>query len=241
MAQKWVYLFTEGNRDMRNLLGGKGAGLAEMTNAGLPVPPGFTCTTEACLAFYDAGRKFPEGMWEQAQAAMKVVEQETGKKFGDAVNPLLVSVRSGARVSMPGMMETVLNVGLNAETLQGLAKLSGNERFAYDSYRRLISMFGRIVKDVPGHYFEDILSSYKAKTQGGRDTDLTLDMLKLVVADYKAVYKEQVGEDFPEDPWQQLAQAIGAVFDSWHGRGLYPQPQHRRQRPVRRVPRQCPG
>ncbi len=217
MAHKWVYLFTEGNRDMRNLLGGKGAGLCEMTKAGLPVPPGFTCTTEACLAFYDAGRTFPEGMWAQAQEAMKAVEQETGKKFGDPKNPLLVSVRSGARVSMPGMMETVLNVGLNAETLKGLAELSGNERFAYDSYRRLISMFGRIVKDVPSHLFEDILSAYKAKTEGGRDTDLTVDMLKLVVADFKAVYKEQVGEEFPEDPWQQLYQAIEAVFDSWHG------------------------
>jgi pyruvate,orthophosphate dikinase len=123
MAHKWVYLFTEGNRDMRNLLGGKGAGLCEMTKAGLPVPPGFTCTTEACLAFYDAGRTFPEGMWAQAQEAMKAVEQETGKKFGDPKNPLLVSVRSGARVSMPGMMETVLNVGLNAETLKGPAEL----------------------------------------------------------------------------------------------------------------------
>jgi len=214
---KWVYLFSEGNKDMRDLLGGKGAGLAEMTNAGLPVPPGFTCTTEACLAYFDAGRKFPEGMWEQVQEAMKVVERQAGKAFGDAENPLLVSVRSGARVSMPGMMDTVLNVGLNQETLKGLADLSGNERFAYDSYRRLISMYGRIVKDIDGALFEEILSSYKAKTAEGRDTDLTVEMLKEVVADYKRLYKERLGTDFPEDVWDQLRQAVEAVFDSWFG------------------------
>jgi len=217
MGKKWVYLFSEGNKDMRDLLGGKGAGLAEMTNAGLPVPPGFTCTTEACLAFFDAGRRFPEGMWEQVEEAIKIVEGQTGKVFGDPKNPLLVSVRSGARVSMPGMMDTVLNVGLNQETLRGLAELSGNERFAYDSYRRLISMYGRIVKDMDGALFERILDSYKAKTAGGRDTDLTADMLKGVVADYKRLYKEQLGADFPEDVWDQLRQAVEAVFDSWFG------------------------
>ena len=217
MAKKWVYLFSEGNRDMRDLLGGKGAGLAEMTNAGLPVPPGFTCTTEACLAYFDAGKKFPEGMWEQVIESIKVVEQQTGKKFGDPENPLLVSVRSGARVSMPGMMDTVLDVGLNPDTLQGLAKLANNERFAYDSYRRLISMFGRIVKDIDGELFDEVFEAYKAKTVGGRDADLTVDMLKQVVAEYKRIYKEQLGEEFPDDAWQQLSQATEAVFDSWFG------------------------
>src|SRR5512136_3341201 len=136
MSKKWVYLFTEGNKDMRDLLGGKGAGVAEMTNAGLPVPPGFTITTEACNEYYRLGRKFPAGMWDQVLAALKTVEKQTGKKFGDPQNPLLVSVRSGARMSMPGMMDTVLNVGLNDETLAGIAKLTGDERFAYDAYRR---------------------------------------------------------------------------------------------------------
>lgn len=217
MATKWVYLFSEGDRDMRDLLGGKGAGLAEMTNAGLPVPPGFTCTTEACLAYFDNDRQFPEGMWEQVQESMEVVEEKTGKGFGDVENPLLVSVRSGARLSMPGMMDTVLNVGLNTETLQGLAEMADDPRFAYDSYRRLISMFGRIVKGVDGALFEEILESYKAKTEEGRDTDLTVEMLKEVIADYKALYKEQLGEPFPDDVWQQLREAIEAVFDSWFG------------------------
>jgi pyruvate,orthophosphate dikinase len=217
MSKKWVYLFTEGNKDMKNLLGGKGAGLAEMTVAGLPVPPGFTCTTEACLAYFAAGNKFPEGLWDQVKEAMAVTEKQTGKRFGDPKNPLLVSVRSGARISMPGMMDTVLNVGLNAETLKGLAALSGNERFAYDSYRRLISMYGRIVKRIEGSKFEHILTSYKAKTAGGRDTDLTVDMLKAVVVDYKALYKQELGVDFPENVWDQLAQAVEAVFHSWFG------------------------
>ncbi len=217
MGKKWVYLFSEGNRDMRDLLGGKGAGLAEMTNAGLPVPPGFTCTTEACLAYFDAGKQFPENMWDQVLESMKVVEEQTGKRFGDPSNPLLVSVRSGARVSMPGMMDTVLNLGLNGETLKGLAELSGNERFALDSYRRLISMFGRIVKGIDGRKFEAILDAYKAKTVGGRDTDLTMEMLQNVVKEFKALYKAELGVEFPEDVWEQLRQGIEAVFDSWFG------------------------
>jgi pyruvate,orthophosphate dikinase len=217
MTKKWVYLFTEGNKDMRELLGGKGAGLAEMTKAGLPVPPGFTVTTEACLAYYSEGNKFPAGMWDQVKASMAATEKQTGKRYGDPKNPLLVSVRSGARVSMPGMMDTVLNVGLNAETLKGLAVLSGNERFAYDSYRRLISMYGRTVKHIDGAEFEAILDSYKAKTAGGRDTDLTVEMLKHVVNDYRALYKQELGVEFPEDVWDQLAQAIEAVFQSWFG------------------------
>ncbi len=217
MTTKWVYLFSEGNRNMRNLLGGKGAGLAEMSNAGLPVPPGFTVTTEACLAYFAHDGKLPEGMWDQVVVAMKQVEAQTGKGYGDAKNPLLVSVRSGARVSMPGMMDTVLNLGLNPETLQGMAALAGNERFAYDSYRRLISMFGRTVKGINGRLFEAILDEYKAKTEGGRDTDLTVPMLKEIVNDYKALYKRELGEEFPDDVWEQLRQGIEAVFRSWFG------------------------
>jgi pyruvate,orthophosphate dikinase len=218
VAKKWVYLFSEGNKDMRNLLGGKGAGVAEMTNAGLPVPPGFTITTEACNAYYDAGKQFPEGMWEQTLTALKKVEEQTGKKFGDPANPLLVSVRSGAKFSMPGMMDTVLNLGLNAQTLPGLARLTGDERFAYDAYRRLIQMFGRIVMGIDGAKFEAILEAYKERTAGKKDTDLTTAMLKAIVADYKALYKAEIGSDFPEDPYEQLRLAIGAVFGSWFGK-----------------------
>ena len=216
--KKWVYLFSEGNKDMRNLLGGKGAGVAEMTRAGLPVPPGFTVTTEACNEYFRLGRKFPEGMWEQVLAALKTVEEQTGKKFGDPKNPLLVSVRSGARMSMPGMMDTVLNVGLNDETLKGLAKLTGNERFAYDAYRRLIQMFGRIVKHIDGSKFEHILDGYKQKTAGKLDTDLTVDVLKDVARDYKALYSKELGEDFPTDPLEQMRHATEAVFSSWFGK-----------------------
>jgi len=217
MTKKWVYLFEEGNRGMRDLLGGKGANLAEMTNIGLPIPPGFTVTTEACNAYFDAGEQFPEGLWDQVLEAMKEVEKQAGKKLGDPANPLLVSCRSGARVSMPGMMDTVLNIGLNADTLRGLAELTGNERFAWDAYRRLIQMFGDIVKEVDRHKFEAILDEYKAKTEGGKDTDLTADMLKDVVKDFKALYKKELGEDFPDDPYEQVRQATAAVFDSWFG------------------------
>jgi pyruvate,orthophosphate dikinase len=217
MTKKWVYPFQEGNRNMRNLLGGKGANLAEMTNAGLPVPPGFTVTTEACNAYFDAGKQFPEGLWDQALEAMKEVERQADKKFGDPSNPLLVSCRSGARQSMPGMMDTVLNIGLNADTLQGMTRLTGNERYAWDAYRRLIQMFGNIVKGIDRHAFEHILDEYKAKTEGGQDTDLTTDMLKDVVKDFKALYKKELGEDFPDDPYDQMRQAIAAVFDSWFG------------------------
>ncbi|MGI6367871.1 MAG: pyruvate, phosphate dikinase [Anaerolineae bacterium] len=217
MATKWVYLSAEGNRDMRNLLGGKGAGLAEMTNAGLPVPPSFTITTEACLAYYDSGQKFPAGMWDQVLAAMTEIEKQAGKKFGDRDNPLLVSVRSGARVSMPGMMDTVLNIGLNQETLEGLAAKSGDYRFAYDSYRRLISMYGKTVKHIDGDKFEQVLDKFKAQTVGGTDADLDVDMLKQIVTEYKAVYKAELGEEFPENVWDQLSQGVEAVFNSWFG------------------------
>ena len=220
MSKKWVYMFSEGNKDMRNLLGGKGANLAEMANAGLPVPPGFTITTEACNAYNDLGKKFPDGVWEQTLKAMKKVEKETGKKLGDPKNPLLVSVRSGARASMPGMMDTVLNLGLNNETLEGLAKLTGNRRFALDAYRRFIQMFSRIVLGLKKEHdpFEEILNEYKSKTKGGQDTDLTADALEEIVKKFKAVVKKEIGIDFPTDPYDQLRLAIAAVFDSWMGK-----------------------
>jgi len=218
MATKWVYLFSEGSAEMRDLLGGKGAGLAEMVRAGLPVPPGFTITTEACKAYYANGKRFPEGMWEQTLEALRVIEQQTGKKFGDPNNPLLVSVRSGAKMSMPGMMDTVLNLGLNDQTVQGLARLTNNERFAYDAYRRFISMFGRIVMGIDGAKFDRILEAYKQRTVGKQDTDLTADMLKQIVADFKALYEQETGKPFPQDPYEQLRMAIAAVFDSWMGK-----------------------
>src|SRR4030088_3428077 len=163
--RKWVYLFSEGNANMRGLLGGKGAGVAEMTNAGLPVPPGFTVTTEACNAYYESGQQFPGGMWEQVLRALKETERKTGKQFGDPRNPLLVSVRSGAKFSMPGMMDTVLNLGLNAETLRGLAALTGNERFALDAYRRFIQLFSKIVLGIDGAIFEHALEQSKQRNK----------------------------------------------------------------------------
>ncbi|MFX1342711.1 MAG: PEP/pyruvate-binding domain-containing protein, partial [Promethearchaeota archaeon] len=217
MTTKWVYLFSEGKKEMRDLLGGKGANIAEMTNAGLPVPPGFTITTEACIAYFANKKKFPEGMWEQVLKAIKVLEKDSGKKLGDPKNPLLVSARSGARVSMPGMMDTVLNIGFNPKVLEGYTELTGNERVAWDAYRRLIQMFGNIVKEIDRHKFEIILDKYKAQTMGGRDTDLTVKMLKDVVKDFKALYEAELGEKFPDDPLEQIRQAIAAVFNSWFG------------------------
>jgi pyruvate,orthophosphate dikinase len=217
MSTKWVYLFSEGNKDMRNLLGGKGANLAEMTNAKLPVPPGFIITTEACNAYFDNEKQFPEGMWEQVLEAITALEKSTGKRLGDPSDPLLVSARSGARVSMPGMMDTVLNIGLNPKVLKGFAELMGNERVAWDAYRRLIQMFGNIVKEIDRHKFEAILDEYKAKTTGGGDTDLTVSMLKDVVRDFKALYKRELGQKFPDEPHEQIREAIGAVFNSWFG------------------------
>src|SRR5438445_2031134 len=170
--KKWVYLFEEGNKDMRDLLGGKGAGVAEMTRAGLPVPPGFTITTEACNAFYERGRTFPDGMWEQALEALHTVERKTAKHFGDPGNPLLVSVRSGAKFSMPGMMDTVLNLGLNTTTLEGLAALTGDRRFALDAYRRFIQLFSKIVLEVEGHLFESALDELKQRKRVKSDAAL---------------------------------------------------------------------
>jgi pyruvate,orthophosphate dikinase len=178
---KWVYRFEEGNASMRALLGGKGAGCAEMTNAGLPVPPGFTITTEACNAYYTSGKRFPDGMWEQVLDALKTVEQQTGKRFGDPANPLLVSVRSGAAFSMPGMMDTVLNLGLNDETVVGLARLTNNERFAMDAYRRFVQMYGRIVMGILGSAFEERLDAAKQQRGARADTDLDVEALRALV------------------------------------------------------------
>ncbi|HEX8070456.1 MAG TPA: pyruvate, phosphate dikinase, partial [Pyrinomonadaceae bacterium] len=216
---KWVYLFAEGQGDAKNLLGGKGAGLCEMTRAGLPVPPGFIVTTEACNAFYEAGKNFPEGMWEQVVAGLSALEEQTGKRFGDPDNPLLVSVRSGAPFSMPGMMDTVLNLGLNEQTVQGLAAQTGDLRFALDAYRRFASLFGEIVMGVAHEKFERVLARYKAQTEGGRDTDLSPDQLREVIAAEKQIiFAEQRGTAIPEDPYEQLRVAIAAVFNSWMGR-----------------------
>src|SRR4030088_166428 len=178
-SKKWVYLFGEGNKDMRDLLGGKGAGVAEMTRAGLPVPPGFTITTEACNAYYASGKKFPDGMWEQAIEALHHVEEKTGKKLGDVKNPLLVSVRSGAKFSMPGMMDTVLNLGLNPTTIEAMISETGNARFVYDSYRRLITMLSDVAFGISKHEFDEhIFAQYKAKVGAKNDLDLTADHLK---------------------------------------------------------------
>src|SRR6188472_1624022 len=216
-AKRYIFAFgagrAEGDATMRDLLGGKGAGLAEMTNAGLPVPPGFTITTEACNDYFAAGQKLPDGLWDDVLAAVKDVEQETGKGFGDASNPLLVSVRSGAKFSMPGMMDTVLNLGLNESTLNGLVALTGNERFGWDAYRRFIQMFGRIVMDVPAEKFDEPLEAAKHRHgKDARDTDLTVDDLKGLVEEFKAVVKADTGRDFPSDPLEQLDLAIKAVF-----------------------------
>jgi len=215
---KWVYLFREGSEDMRALLGGKGAGLAEMTRAELPVPPGFTITTEACNAYYDQEEQFPDGMWNQVTRAMREMESQSGKTFGDPQSPLLVSVRSGSPVSMPGMMDTVLNLGLNSETLQGLAKATGGERFAYDSYRRFIQMFGKIVMDVPGETFESALDDYKKTVGAVGDTDLGAKEWQRVAGLFQEIVQRETGVLFPDDPYEQLRLAVKAVLSSWNGR-----------------------
>ena len=213
---KWVYLFSEGSKDLRDLLGGKGAGVAEMTRAGMPVPPGFTITTEACREYYALGRQFPNGLWDQVAVMLARVEEQTGKRLGDERNPLLVSVRSGAKFSMPGMMDTVLNLGLTARTLEGLRALTGDERFALDAYRRFIQMFGKIVKGIDGDLFEEALSAAKKRAGVATDPELRPDDLRKVVDEFKAIYREHTGEEFPEDPQAQLHQAIEAVFASWN-------------------------
>ncbi|WP_114393657.1 pyruvate, phosphate dikinase [Oleisolibacter albus] len=216
---KWVYSFgegkAEGRADMKNLLGGKGANLAEMSNLGLPVPPGFTITTEVCTYFYANGREYPGTLRDEVAAALAQIERIVGTVFGDAANPLLVSVRSGARASMPGMMDTVLNLGLNDVTVQGLAKRSGDARFAYDSYRRFIQMFGNVVLGVDHHHFEEVLEQVKRDRDLTLDTELTAEDWQSVIVGYKDVVQQELGHPFPQDPQEQLWGAIGAVFGSW--------------------------
>ena len=221
-AKRYIYAWgdgtAEGDSSMRDLLGGKGAGLAEMTKAGLPTPPGFTITTEACNDYFAAGQQLPAGLWDDVLDAVKQVESSTGKGFGEAANPLLVSVRSGAKFSMPGMMDTVLNLGLNEATLQGLVALTGNERFGWDAYRRFIQMFGRIVMEVSGERFDHALDAAKARHDAKQDTDLDAAALRDLVGAFKAIVKEDTGRDFPDDPNEQLDLAIKAVFASWFGK-----------------------
>ena len=213
---KFVYLFKEGNADMRNLLGGKGANLAEMTNLGLPIPQGFTVTTEACTDYYNNGEKISDEIQKQIFDSLKELEKIQGKKFGDNSDPLLVSVRSGARASMPGMMDTILNLGLNDEAVLGFANKTGNSRFAYDSYRRFIQMYSDVVMEVPKSFFEKIIDEVKESKGIKFDTELTTEDLKELVERFKAVYKKEMnGEEFPQDPKEQLMGAVKAVFRSW--------------------------
>ncbi|MGB6423324.1 MAG: pyruvate, phosphate dikinase, partial [Anaerolineales bacterium] len=226
--KQWVYLFNEVDKaknavggeweDVRALLGGKGANLADMTSAGIPVPPGFTVTTEACIAYMAEGNKFPEGMWEQELEALSTVESQTGKKFGDPGNPLLVSCRSGAKFSMPGMMDTVLNIGLNDETAKGLVKKFDDASFIYDAYRRLVEMFGKVVLGIPDEAFEEPMAEYKEKKGVKSDTELTAEDWKTITETFKAVVKEHKGIDFPQDPVEQLQLSTEAVFKSWFGK-----------------------
>ena len=213
--EKWVYLFKEGSADMRNLLGGKGANLAEMTNIGLPVPQGFTITTEACTQYYEDGREINGEIRAQIDEYIGKMEEMTGKKFGDKKNPLLVSVRSGARASMPGMMDTILNLGLNEEVVNAIAEMSGNPRWAWDCYRRFIQMYSDVVMEVGKKYFEELIDEMKEKRGVKQDVELTTEDLKELAAQFKAEYKEKIGEDFPDDPKEQLMGAIKAVFRSW--------------------------
>ncbi|MGA2403961.1 MAG: pyruvate, phosphate dikinase [Syntrophobacteraceae bacterium] len=228
MAKKWLYLFDELDQaaayiggdweDVRGLLGGKGANLAEMTRIGMPVPPGFTVTTEACNAYLAAHMKFPEQMWEQELEALAEVEKKTGKKFGDPQNPLLVSCRSGAKFSMPGMMDTVLNIGLNEDTVKGMIEATGDPRFVYDSYRRLIQMFGSVVMGVPDEPFEEVIASFRKARGAKSDAELTLEDWKAVTERFKEIFKRYNRIDFPADPYEQLRFATEAVFKSWNGK-----------------------
>ena len=228
MAKKWVYFFDEidkakeylgGNwEDVRGFLGGKGANLAEMTRIGVPVPHGFTITTEACNAYLDSKETIPEEMWDQAKEALKTIEKETGKNFGDPENPLLVSCRSGAKFSMPGMMDTVLNIGLNDETAKGMIKLNGDERFVYDSYRRLVQMFGSVVMEVKDDIFEEVLTETRANAGVETDSEFSADDWKKITNKFKVIFKKQTGHDFPTDPYKQLQMATEAVFKSWNGK-----------------------
>ena len=217
MTEKRVWLFKEGDASMRNLLGGKGANLAEMTNLGLPVPPGLTITTETCMAYINNGNKMPEGLMDEVKVALKEVEAQKGQKFGDAENPLLVSVRSGARVSMPGMMETILNLGLNDQTVEAMIKLTNNPRFCYDSYRRFLTMFGSVAWEMDRQkYFESELEKVKEREGVKQDTEISAEGLKSLIPVYKNIIKEVTGKEFPQDPYVQLQEAIEAVFRSWN-------------------------
>ena len=227
MTEQWVYLFKEVDQaeedagswaGVRSLLGGKGANLGEMTRIGVPVPPGFTVSTKACNAYLEAGQEFPEGMWEQELEAMGEVEKLTGKKFGDPNNPLLVSCRSGAVFSMPGMMDTVLNIGLNDETAARMVELTGDARFVYDAYRRLVQMFGSVVLNIDDEEFEHPFEKYKAEKGYKLDTEMNADDWKALTEEYKKVIKAQKGFDFPQDPYDQLRLATEAVFRSWNGK-----------------------
>jgi len=228
MSKKWVYLFKEVNQaekdvggdweGVRSLLGGKGANLAEMTRIGLPVPPGFVVTTEACNAYLAEGNQFPAGMWEQEVAALEATEKATGKKFGDPDNPLLVSCRSGAKFSMPGMMDTVLNIGMNDKVVEGMARLTGDARFVYDSYRRLVQMFGSVVMDIDDEPFEEVLAEARQKAGVKTDTQLNAEQWKAVTEEFKKIFKEETGRDFPQDPAEQIKLATEAVFKSWNGK-----------------------
>ena len=215
MSKKYCYLFTEGNASMRNLLGGKGANLAEMTNIGLPVPQGFTISTEACTQYYEDGRQINPEIRAEIMEYIEKMEKITGKKFGDLENPLLVSVRSGARASMPGMMDTILNLGLNEDVVNVIAKKSGNPRWAWDCYRRFIQMFSDVVMEVGKKYFEKLIDKMKEEKGVEYDVDLTADDLHELADQFKAEYKAQLGKDFPTDPKEQLFEAIKAVFRSW--------------------------
>jgi pyruvate,orthophosphate dikinase len=216
---KWVYTFgdgaAEGAAEMKALLGGKGANLAEMSNLGIPVPPGFTITTEVCTAFYENDRTYPAELASQVDDALAHMSRLTGKNFGDEADPLLVSVRSGARASMPGMMDTVLNLGLNDVTVEAVARNAGDARFAWDSYRRFITMYSDVVLGVDHHHFEEALEEYKDRKGFSLDTELSADDWKELVVRYRAIVKSELGHDFPQEPKEQLWGAIGAVFGSW--------------------------
>ena len=215
MGERYVYDFSEGSELGRELLGGKGVGLAEMTAIGIPVPAGFTITTAACVAYMKEGRRVPDGLEGEIAEHMKSLEEATGKRFGDSSDPLLVSVRSGAAISMPGMMDTILNLGLNDESVHGLARATGNERFAHDAYRRLIQMFGDVVAGVDAHRFEDAIAGLKEREGAIQDVDLGAGDLAELIGNFKQIYREEAGAEFPQDPWEQLATAVRAVFDSW--------------------------
>ena len=215
MANKYCYLFSEGNASMREILGGKGANLAEMTNIGLPVPQGFTISTEACTQYYEDGRQINDEIMAEIMEYITKMEEVTGKKFGDLENPLLVSVRSGARASMPGMMDTILNLGLNEQVVEVMATKSGNARWAYDCYRRFIQMYSDVVMEVGKKYFEELIDKMKEEKGVKLDVELTADDLKELANQFKAEYKAKIGQDFPTDPKEQLIGAVKAVFRSW--------------------------